>query len=127
MRAPPLLLPMPGTSGSSSSAAPMSEEAPLVAGEVDGALDDDQREHEGDDRRRRSTSSAVPRELVVEPGDHHVADAVQQRGERQQRAVGAAGQDPHGEVGDAISSQHEREERHEPGGITALAPSEASV
>ena len=36
-------------------------------------------------------------------------------------------EDPHGDVGDADQHQHEREEWAEPGGMTALAPSEASV
>ena len=54
-------------------------------------------------------------EALVEPGDHHVADAVQERDEREQRAVGAAGEQPHGDVGGADESEDDREERDDPG------------
>ena len=37
-------------------------------------------------------------EAVAEASDHHVADAVQQDGQRQQRAVGAAGEQAGGDV-----------------------------
>ena len=53
MRAPPTLVPSPGTSGSSSRPAPMNEERPLVAGQVGGALHDQQRGDEGDDGDER--------------------------------------------------------------------------
>ena len=54
-----------------------------------------------------------PASAVVEPGDHHVAEAVQQRDERQQRAVGARGQHAVGEVGDDQQPEHCDQERHD--------------
>ena len=54
-----------------------------------------------------------PASAIVEPGDDHVAEAVEQRDERQQRAVGALRQQAGGEVGDEQQAEHDDEERHE--------------
>ena len=80
------------------------EEGPLVAGQVGRALDDDEGGDVGAD------GDEAPRglqagEAVVEPGDHHVADAVQQRGEGEQGGFGAAGQQTGGEVGQQQQAQ----------------------
>ena len=45
-------------------------------------------------------------EPIVEAGDHHEADAVEQRGEGEHRAVGAAGDEAHDDVG-AQQQAHE--------------------
>ena len=90
------------------------QEAPAVAGEVGRPLDDDERGDEpgdGDDAPRRLQAG----QAVVEAGDHHVADAVEQGGERQQRAVGAGRQPAHGEVGEHEQPEQEGEERDDAG------------
>ena len=91
------------------------QQHPPVAGEVRRPLDDDQREHEhddGDDAPRR----LQPGEAIVEAGDHHVADAVEQGGEGEHRRVGAAGEPAHGEVGDDEHAEQHGEERDDAGG-----------
>ncbi len=88
---------------------PDEEERPLVTGEVGGALDDEQCGHEGADGDE--TPECLERgEFVVESGDHDVADAVEQHGEGEQRAVGPAGEDPHGDVRDADECEDGDEE-----------------
>ena len=66
---------------------------------------------DADERPRRLQAGQVG----VEAGDHHVAEAVEQRGERQQRAVGAAGETAGGEVGGDEQAEDDDEERHEVG------------
>ena len=101
------------------------QERPAVAGEVGSPLHDGERQHEGDDGddapRRLQTGEA----LGLEAGDHHVADAVEQGDEGEQRRLGAAGEPAHGEVGE------EAEQRQQEGmiraGICVYCPSEANV
>ena len=90
------------------------EQGPLVTRQVGGPLDEQQR---GDERPDRDEA---PRRLqageaLVEAGDHHVADAVQEDDERQQRAVGAAGEQTDGDVGGCDEPEDDREERDDPG------------
>ena len=54
-----------------------------------------------------------PADAFAEPGDDHVADAVQQCGERQDRAVGALGEHSVGEMSDDQQPEHRDQERHE--------------
>ena len=105
MRAPLMFLPNPGIIGSISSTAPMRKNVHLNRASR-WALDDEQGQHERPDRHQ--APQLLCRELVVEARDHHVPDAVQQHDQREQRAVGATREDPHGDVGDADQHQHER-------------------
>ncbi len=75
-------------------------------------MDDEQGRDEGDD------GDETPRglqagELVVEPRDHHEPDAVQERREWKQCAVGAAGDEPHDDVGAQQQAQQDRDEEHD--------------
>ena len=82
--------PTPGTKGSMRSTIPDEREGPLVPGQVGHAADDDQGGDVGRDRHegpRRLQAGQVG----VDAGDHHVAEPVEQGGEGEQRAVGAAG------------------------------------
>ena len=127
MRAPLMFRPRPGTSGSISGARADEEQQPAVSGEVGGALDQEQRGDEradGDDAPRRLEAG----EPVVEAGDHHEADAVQERGQGEQRAVGAPGDEAHDDVG--AHQQPEQDARRRttiPGGISAFVPSAVMV
>ena len=126
MRAPPTPKPRPGHQRQQQQHDADEQEAPAVAGEVGRPLDDEQRgdEHgDGDDAPRR----LQPGEAVVEAGDHHVAEAVEERGERQQRRVGAGGEPAHGEVGEQSSPSRTARNGTMRAGITAYSPSEASV
>ena len=60
-------------------------------------------------------------QVLVEPGDEHVADAVEQPGQRQQHAVGARRQLAHREVGGDEQAEHDGEERPDvrPGSTTS--------
>ncbi len=88
------------------------QEAPLVAGQVARSLDDHQRDHVGDDCHERPRR-LQPRGAFTEPGDHDVPDAVQQRSERQDRAVGTLGQHSVREVSDHEQSEDCDRERYE--------------
>jgi len=55
-------------------------------------------------------------ELLVEPGDHHVSQPVQQRGDRQQHGVGPGSESPIGQVGDHEEQEHHTQEGHDVGG-----------
>ena len=90
---------------------PMSGERAVVAGEVAHPPHDDERGDEGADRRRSVHVACSPARSVVEPGDEHVAEAVEQRGEREQRAVGAGREAAGGEVGDEEQAEDDDEER----------------
>ena len=48
---------------------------------------------------------------MIEPGDHHVAEPVEQRGQRQQHAVGLGGQAPGRDVGRAQEEGDDADER----------------
>ena len=51
--------------------------------------------------------------VAVEPGDHHVAEPVEQPGDRQQDRVGAWGEDAQRDVADDEQTEHDDEERAE--------------
>ena len=53
-------------------------------------------------------------EILVETGDHHVAESVEDRRQRQQRGVGALGEPTHGQVGDEQQAEQHAEERDDP-------------
>ena len=71
-----------------------------------------QREHERDDADR-APDRLDPREVAVEARDGHEPDAVQERGERQQRAVGARSEAPHRHVRDDIQRHDAAEQQPE--------------
>ena len=97
------------------------EQRPLVAGQVDHALDQHEGGAEGADRDQRP-ERLQPGELLVEAGDHHESDAVEQEGEWEQGGVGAASQLADGEVGGGDQEQDESEERSHPGGDHRVRP-----
>ena len=107
--------PMPGASGSNS--APTPERTRRCSGSARTRA-----------RRARSTSvstnTAMPIAThsdwmrawsAIEPGDRDESDAVQQRGERQQRRVGERGEAADREVRDEVETEHPREQRVEVG------------
>ncbi len=67
-------------------------------------------------------------QVIVEPGDEHVADAVEQAGDRQQHAVGRRRQLAQGEVGHREEADDDRggTERHWTGS-DAVSPRLAST
>ncbi len=102
-----------GSDGQQEQEGAAEEQRPLVAGEVGGALDEEQRRDERGDRDQ-APQRLERGEFVVEAGDHDVADAVEQHGQRQHGAVGAAGQQADGDVGDADEHEQDAEERADP-------------
>ena len=74
------------------------EEQPPVPGEVGGTLDEQQRgdEHADADDAPRGLEAG---QSVVEAGDHHEPDAVEQCGQGEHRAVGTACDEAHDDVG----------------------------
>ena len=79
------------------------EERVAVALQIARPADDDQRGDERADADDRPAGLGGGQSLrvaarLVETGDHHVADAVQERGDRQQQAVRARGQLARGDV-----------------------------
>ena len=76
------------------------QERPAIAGEVGWPLDDRQGEHEGDDGDDAPRRLQPRKALRLEASDHHVADAVKQGDEGEQRRIGTAGEPAHGEVGE---------------------------
>ena len=114
MRAPLMFLPSPGTSGSISSTGADEEQQPAVAGEVGGPLDEQQRGDEradGDEAPGRLEAG----EPIVEAGDHHESDAVQQGGEREHHAVGTAGDQTNHDVGTHQQAEQDPDEEDDPG------------
>ena len=90
-------------------------ERPLVAGQVGDAPDDDQRGCVGADGHERP-GRLQAREVRVDPGDHHVAEAVQERGQREERAVGAGGEHAGHQVRGDQQGEDDDEERRQVGG-----------
>ena len=68
-----------------------------------------------------------PASSVVEAGDHHEADAVEQRGERQHGAVGTAGDEAHDDVRAQEETHEDRHEEDDSGGTSAFVPSAVIV
>ncbi len=91
------------------------EQGPGEAGEVGRSLDEEQHGHERSDRDE-APDGLEAGEPVVEPGDHHVAEAVEEGGDRQQDGVGAAGEQANGDVGDHDEAEDHAQERHDAGG-----------
>jgi hypothetical protein len=86
------------------------EERPLVARQVAGALDEEQHGDEqadGDERPRGLQAGAT----VRQSHDHHVTEAMEDRGDRQHRRIGAAGEHAHGDVGHEQQPEQDPEER----------------
>ena len=75
----------------------------------------------GDDADERP-GRLQPGEVRVDAGDEHVADAVEQRGDRQQDAVGAGCEAAGGEVGGEQQAEDDGEERHQVGRQRGGAP-----
>ena len=87
MREPLMVRPITGTSGSTSRTMPSGGERVAVALEVAGAADEDQGGDEGADadrgpQRLQAGEAATVRLGLVEADDEHVADAVEQGGQR---------------------------------------------
>ena len=117
-RSPLIVRPIFGASGRSSAPTPEHRDRVAVALEHAHVAHDDQREHEHADADR-DPERLHPR-LVrvlgdVEPGDRDEPDAVQQRGERQERGVGVRREPPDREVRDEVEAEHPREQRVEAG------------
>ena len=60
--------------------------------------------------------------MPVETGDEHVAEAVEQAGDRQQDAVGLGRKPPHGDVGDGQQPHDHGQERSQVGREGGGAP-----
>ena len=75
----------------------------------------DERSDEGADAEGRP-HRLQPRQLVVEPGDEDIADAVEQGRQREQDPVGRRGQAAGGHVGDAEEGQDNTKEGPDVGG-----------
>ena len=82
--------------------------------EVARSADDDQRRDERGNADHRP-HGLEPGEVLVQPGDEHVADAVEKPGDREQHAVGVWGQPPSGDMGRGQQAENDREEWHDVG------------
>ena len=105
MRAPPLTPADAGDERQQQQAGADDEERPLVAAQVVDPAHDDQGGDVGADADQRPRGLQAGEPFGVEAGDHHVAEAVEQRGEREQHAVGAAGEAAGGDVGDDAAAR----------------------
>ena len=109
MRAPLMLTPKPWHEWQQQQERTAEEEQPAVPGEVARALHDEQRHHECNDRNEAPRGLQAG-EFVVEAGDHHEADAVQQCRQREQGAVCATCHESDDDVG---AQQHAEQDRDE--------------
>ena len=109
-RAPLIVRPMLGSSGSSRNTHAQQGERVPVPLEQTRVADEEQRHHERD-HRDGDPPGLDPRQLAVESRDGHEPDAVERGGEREQRGVGAGREAPHREVGDEVQAEDRREER----------------
>ena len=89
-------------------------EGPLVPGEVGHPPDDEEGGDVGADGHQRPRR-LQPGQVGVDAGDHHVAQPVEQRGQREQRAVRAGRERPGGQVGDEEQAEDDDEERRQVG------------
>ena len=89
-------------------------------------MDEQQRGDEHADRHD-APGGLQAGESIVEAGDHHESDAVEQCGEREHRAVGAAHDEAHDDVGAQEQAHEDGDEQSRTGGISAFVPSAVIV
>ena len=109
-RAPLIVRPMLGSSGSSRNTTPSKRERIPVLLEQTRVADEEQRHHERD-HRDGDPPGLDPRQLAVESRDGHEPDPVERGGEREQGGVGAGREAPYRDVGDEVQAEDRREER----------------
>ena len=110
MRAPLMLRPMHRQQRQQQQPDAEQGERVAVALEVAGPAHDDERADEGGDAERRP-ERLEPGQVLVEAGDEHVADAVEEPGHREEHAVGVGRQLAGGDVGGGEQADDHPEER----------------